>query len=962
MTDDKPAAAHEITENGNSDLHLEKAELTNIEQLGVQEKQDSPSSLETSACKPALEQSSVLDKSSNESTSSGDGDGSSASSDVISGTPQPVSRRQSFITLEMFDSAEHRSFSSSTFNNALEATGSTPLLAAQESTIASDASPKREPIVENKDDPKPKVEGTITRTKRSCRESLDAPETYSKIKKVKEDIKASSKLQPENTPGIKKSSLRHSKTELSEDKKSKQTQLEQDKNRQVSPAKHMEDTLLGEVKEAECKLGVQTQALDLNVIGGTTAENKQISDNIAEAKVELNLDSKENTPPEVAVSGDTIPTVVQMPQMSPNQKPLRRSLRRRSEITEGTTDNQEKENNQQKKDRCKDEEKLLSKKIPQSKEDAGHKQKSASEKTTDMQGTINGQENGMHGCSATEGVGSKDHCASRNFQEETSASSRKSEGHSASDMDDLPDSGPDVTGGKPKGLPRYHTRRTTQGLLASIENSESDSSETREEGTRRKRSGRWKTKCNSLESQEEESQNQELNSQEMVTEIQAPIAETTASMHPRVCPEVPLVSSDKNDSMLKDCSRLGGGVDSLLDSSGTEETAAKTLAKATSEPALKTRQATKMLDNAVSANSTSCVSEILGDDCTTVPSAFSSSEKPSEASDCLHKRSKRARRSRSCNCCSEKLQLENVSTEIAKADNPEPKLKEPRRLSSKAALALADIPAAQDSNSKESLNVEPCATSTPVSHVQDCTDLKDSSSGTELEKELLGENIPKDKLEKLGVKSECCQPVSEMLDCADWTKAASELPNTNSEEPITQYMHLGAEIESTALKKEGSHQNGPLEARTDVEMAIDQPEEAMISDSVANVIQNDAPKTEVDSVAEILESQDSENSKKASTEMPATLMASEMSALEQDDEAKENENVDSPLKLKELDAVSLATVSESPDGIQPRCIWSPSASPSTSILKRGIKRQQEEESPSPANKVLEAVFIIYRCL
>ncbi|KAJ6660833.1 hypothetical protein lerEdw1_017459 [Lerista edwardsae] len=955
VTNDKPGTAHEITENGNLDLPLEKAELTTMEQLGVKEEQSSRSSLETSACKPALEESSVLDKSGNESTPSGDGDSSSASSDVISGTPQPVSRRQSFTTLEKFDSAEHRSFSSSTFSNALGASGSTSLLAAQESMIASDASSKGEPIVENKDALKPKVEETITRTKRLCLESPDAPETYSKIKKAKEDIKASSKLQPENTPGIKKSSLRYSKTELSEDKKSKHTQLEQDKNRQVSPTKHSEDknTLLGEVKAAECKLGVQTQALD------TTAENKQILDNIAEAKVELNLDSKENTPPEVAASGDTISALGQTPPMSPNQKPLRRSLRRRSETTEGTTDSPDKENNQQKKDRRKDEEKLLPKKIPQSKEDAGHNQKSVSEKTTDVQGTVNRQENGMHGSSATEGVGSKDDCASRNLQEETSASSRKSEGHSASDMDDLPDSGPDTTGGKPKGLPRYHTRRTTQGLLASIENSESDSSETREEGTRRKSSRRRKNKCSSLDSQakeEEESQNQELNSQEIVTEIQATIAETTESVHPEVGPEVPLVSSDENDSMLKDCSGLGGSVGTLLDSSGAEETACQ----GTSEPALKTRQATKMLDkDSVSANSTSCVSEISGDgDYTTAPSTCSSSEKPSEASECLHKRSKRARRSRSCNCCGEKpfVQLEKASTEMPKADSPEPKLKEPRRLSGKAALALADVPAAQESNSEESLDVEPCATSTPVSHARDCVDLKDSSSGTESEKELLEEDISKDEPEKPRATSELCQPISEMLDGADWAKETSEPPVTNSEEPIAQCMHLEVKTEPAALKKEGIHQNGPLEASTSAEMAIDQPEETMISDPAADIIQNDAPKTEAASVAEILESQDSEMDEKASSETPATLMASETSALEQDDEAKENNNVDSPLKLKELDAVSLPKVDESPNGIQPRCIWSPSASPSNSILKRGIKRQQEEESPSPANKSRRVSF------
>ncbi|XP_066468052.1 telomere-associated protein RIF1 [Tiliqua scincoides] len=985
MTNGLSGAALEVTENSNLDLPVEKANLTSIEQLGVLEEQSPHSSLETSASKTALEESSVLDKSRNESISSGDGGGSSsASSDVISGTPQPISRRQSFITLETFDNSEHRSFSCSTFNNALGAPGCTLLLAAQESMMASDASYKGKPVVENKNDLKPKMEEAITRAKRSCLESIDSPETYSKVKKIKEDIRASSELQPESTLGLKKSSLRQNKTELSEDKKSKPTQLEQDKNMQVSPARRVEDTnvLLGEVKETECKLGIQSQALDLNVNGGTSAENKQIVGNVAETKVGPNLDSKENTPPQVAISGDTTSNVG--PQVSPNPKTLRRSLRRRSEATEETTDSRDKENNQQKKDRRKDEDKLLPKKILQSKEDAGHQQKSASEKTTDVQGITNRQANSMNGSSATEGIGSKDYCASRNRQEETNAS-RKSEANVTPDPDDLPDSGPDTTGEKPKGLPRYHTRRTTQGLLSSVENSESDSSETREEGTKRKRSGRGKSKSNTLENQaKEESQSQELNSQEIATEMQATIVETKESRHPKVCTEVTSVSSDGNAPTLGDCSGLEDSVDPLLDSPGTEKTPATTLAKSTSAPVLKTRQAIRMLDkDSVSVDSTSCVSETSGDDgWTTVPSAFSSFEKPSEISECLHKRSKRARKSRRCNCCGEQpfVQLEKVSTEIQKADSPEPKLKEHKRMSSKATRALSGITAAQDSNSEESLDAEPCATSTPVSRSQDCTDLRGSSSGTESEREL-PEDLPKVEFEKSCVKSESCKPVSEMLACAEWAKAISESPNTidsNSKESIAQDAHLEVETEPTDIKKEGIHQNGPLEARGDAEMAIDQREETQISEPVADIIQDDTQKTSVASVAEILECQDSEMGEEADAETSATPIATETSALEQDDEAKEipalgqddeaketpaleqddaakeSNCVDSPLTLK--DALSLAKVSESPNGIQPRCIWSSSASPSTSILKRGIKRQQEDDSLSPVNKSRRVSF------
>ncbi|XP_023694701.2 telomere-associated protein RIF1 [Paramormyrops kingsleyae] len=67
--------------------------------------------------------------------------------------------------------------------------------------------------------------------------------------------------------------------------------------------------------------------------------------------------------------------------------------------------------------------------------------------------------------------------------------------------------------------------------------------------------------------------------------------------------------------------------------------------------------------------------------------------------------------------------------------------------------------------------------------------------------------------------------------------------------------------------------------------------------------------------------------------------------------------VDSPPKQKYLDTVSgLVDVGHSPSSGKTRGVWSPSASPSTSILKKGQKRLQEEESPSPLPKSRRVSF------
>ncbi|XP_041700695.2 telomere-associated protein RIF1 isoform X1 [Coregonus clupeaformis] len=63
---------------------------------------------------------------------------------------------------------------------------------------------------------------------------------------------------------------------------------------------------------------------------------------------------------------------------------------------------------------------------------------------------------------------------------------------------------------------------------------------------------------------------------------------------------------------------------------------------------------------------------------------------------------------------------------------------------------------------------------------------------------------------------------------------------------------------------------------------------------------------------------------------------------------------DSPPKQKGLEAMMGLEVGQSPSRI--RGVWTPSASPSTSILKKGPKRPIEEESPSPFTKSRRVSF------
>ncbi|XP_061464785.1 telomere-associated protein RIF1 isoform X2 [Rhineura floridana] len=943
---------HEITERCKTNVLPENTNSTSTEQLTALGKQSlDPNCEESKTCAPKTVpgKTSVLDNSLNESTSNVSSC-SSASSDVISGTPQPVSRRQSFITLEKFNSSENRPFSPTTFNVS-GTSGSIPLLAKQESMNDLDDSFKAKPDVENNNTFKLKMEETITRPKRSCLEMLDALETYVKVKRTKEN-KATSKLQSESSLGIRRSSLRQNKTDLSEEKKSKITELHQDKNRLVSPADHAEDRqeLIGETQEAEYLLDLPPQVSELNVIGSTIIENKQVLDSAADTKAGANVDSKENTPPDVVVSVATVSNVSQSPQLSPNQKALRRSLRRKPETAEGTSDSQDKENSQQKKDGHKDGEKVPLKKTPQSKEAAAQKQKSVPEKVIAAQGTVK-KESSVHGSRTAEGAISKEIHASRTSQEETSIITEKSEG--SNDINNLQDSGPDTPGEKPKGVPRYHTRRASQGLLTSIETSESDSSETREEDTKRKRSGRWKNKGSSLGSQvKEELESQELHSQ-VATEIQTTSADNKDVMRSEEHMEIALVSivneRDKETFPLSECPGLKQDTDTSLcrDSSDTEGNAAKVLTHTISESALESRQETRVLDkDSDPCCNTSYLNEILENDASvTAVGASPSSEKPSEIPKCQHKRSKRTRKSKSCDCCGEKpsAQLEKSTTELKKGSSPELKLKEPKKIS-KVTMASC-IPAIAASHSADTPSIEPYAMNTPLPFTRD---FPDSHRGMASEGDLPGDDAPEDELKKSScVEGESDVPVTETLDCVDLAEATSEPSSidADSEKSIVQCLPLEVDTEPGAIKKGDNNQSGQPEGSTDVEMNVDKPEETKAHESIDSIVQNATDK--IVSITEVPEPQEQD----AESDIVGTSVESEISALVQ----KENIS-DSPLKLKELDAVSLAKINESPNGVQARCMWSPSASPSTSILKRGVKRQQEEDSPSPANKSRRVSF------
>ncbi|XP_069328828.1 telomere-associated protein RIF1 isoform X1 [Eulemur rufifrons] len=609
----------DITETCGMDEHLEKASFSNKECGSVDETSSKILSSNNDARKKALIPSK---KTSTECASSAESfvvSSSPVSNAAISGTPpQPTSRRQTFITLEKFDGSENRPFSPSPLNGM---SSTVTVKSNQENMIKTDIPPKAK-------------QREVTLSKSDSEKSSN---------------------------GTKRSGRRLGKAEQTGNKRSKLLmKSEQEKNTQesIEGMVTLENNPPGLLDQTECVSDNQVHLSESTVEYEDTKfkptiENAMLleTNTAEETNVKINLESKENTPPAV-IPSDQMVNEDSQAQITPNQKTLRRSTRRRSEIADSTTDSQDKENNHQKKERRKEEEKPLQKNPLHMKDDLLPKQKLISEQI--VQENLIEKGNSLH--EKTSGETSANAEIDQN-KRKPDPENVKSEGDGAQDI-------ADKSSEKPvRGRTRYLTRRASQGLLSSIENSESDSSEAKEEGSRKKRSGKWKSKSNDsvdIEDQEEKMVKQECIKAENQTHDYKASIEVDVDIKSQVCEK-----KDGNSTVILEDSASSDLLQISDDVANTCEEESKTSKCAeyffTSPPVpesnLRTRNASKRLHKQDSIDNYS-----VGESSKIETSDISLlSEKTLQTLECHHKRSRRVRRSKSCECCGEKSQLQEKS-------------------------------------------------------------------------------------------------------------------------------------------------------------------------------------------------------------------------------------------------------------------------------------------------------------
>uniref|UniRef100_A0A8C3TY95 Replication timing regulatory factor 1 n=1 Tax=Catharus ustulatus TaxID=91951 RepID=A0A8C3TY95_CATUS len=772
---------------------------------------------------------------------------SSTSSDIISGTPQPVSRRQSFITLEKFGSAESRPFSPAPLSSVLELPGTVPEAAPQENSSGSKASAKAEKSgEENKDTPK--CERRVTRRQ----SKMELQGNKSKLQGRSEESLASDSLEGSAELGS-----------------------------------AGEDALLS-----------QSQALPSSEPDSQKTEDAAPE---AENSQELDMDSKENTPPDSSSCSEQTPgDESQVPAASPHQKQLRRSARRRPETLE-SSGSQEREDGLPKRDRRKEEVK---------KEDGLPKRDKKKEEKED---------------------GSRDSAACKGLEEEGSRGGRRAED---SPKPEGEAQGSLSTAGQRVERPRYHTRRSSQGLLSSLENSEADSSEGKEESTKKKKAIKVKSKSNSLEGKLKEGQENEAKSPVEPSKGDAEVSTVPAAAEPAAAEPADPGGLESQEIPATAGEAVGSGSSEssgALQDTSVEQSKGDASMESLSSPCVSEQ------DGKAAEESKQEEKQSSPEDCAEAASDAEPSSVQSHV--CQSKRSKRVKKMKSCDCCFKKPKqqvTEEKLTELKKEEDPE--LEEAE---SSPAQTPEDV--CGHSDLEESLALAPCGMSTPMHTPKELNTFSLESQGMALEN-LEGSSVvvEEEKPENPeGSAAESTESMEEIKEPAEQKEQTEQvLPESVAEEPRESCLDSGDQGEEpAAAEKEEINENGQLEEVPE-ELSVDsKPEEKEMKEREGDQEVKEAETSAVETCVPDEEMKD--ESVKTEIKVPENV-------------ALANTSVDSPLKVEGGPQVQVA---ESPTSLQARCTWSPSASPSTSILKRGVKRSQEDDSLSPANKVFHGSWV-----
>ncbi|KAF5905874.1 telomere-associated protein RIF1, partial [Clarias magur] len=514
-----------------------------------------------------------------------------------------------------------------------------------------------------------------------------------------------------------------------------------------------------------------------------------------------------------------------------------------------------------------------------------------------------------------------------------SVNSECSEGNEISELQD-----------NSQGPGKYRTRRSSQALLASVENSESDGSDTRDRHRPKRAKG--------LKSSE-------VMPSTVVSE-NAPV--NILGKEDVVIPSIPMDTS-KNES---EACLVVGPLNEVqdIDKADDEDAEGQMIDGSDLKSAADEQQSDKeaiIQTNSDLKESLNAALEQRDVEKETLLSPLNSLQLPAkvelkapELRTCPHsKRGRGRRRSTNCNClqvgstsskeqCSNSQEVQDIkenkvllesSTLVSEAELNSITSVLPEKESEALQDGCPDVANVQSSPTLPNLAEAEVPTESPVEkHNQSVSEVSDVNESTALAEEHHKDNVVDGTEGKLK-EMEHNTFSSENTFGQEQTMEAPSAPDMSpSQSQPVQEKPFCKEQSESPVSQEEIVLNGEKSEMTEKE-------ELVLSEFDRNQEeQDDGEATQIDKDLQAETSQPCEAS-----EPPQT--------------AAVESGLDSPPKQKSSDSLCSNTeVRHSPSNSVTRGVWSPSASPSTSILKKGQKRQCEEDSPSPLIKSRRVSF------
>ncbi|XP_039611141.1 telomere-associated protein RIF1 isoform X2 [Polypterus senegalus] len=687
---------------------------------------------------------------------------------------------------------------------------------------------------------------------------------------------------------------------------------QQSRNREAGDLKADEKSETSDVIE-DCIPDTQSQPQE----GGPKDEQDRRKESQASAKMELSAESKENTPPEE--SGEDKGNR-ESQNLSSQSEPRRSSRQRNKPVRPGERPGERPAESSESQEK---EVKVKLKRGPKSKDEkmADRTILSDGEPARDLQGSSLSQED----------LGVKSDLSLTKEERVTKSSVTSAPPAPAVNAD--PSHEADGNKGAPKDRVRYVTRRSSQGLLSSIENSESDSSEPLEDGEKLKRPGRGRKPKKGAKLVADLKTSSDKS--KVVSDVSSPVIPPSTG---GTSEQDAQKSEEKENSKVdigSDSKPPGAELSELKDASQTSSVPSAPAAcnnktysvhRALSEPSKRASQ-TFTIASDLSAMLDSMAAEPTASEYTSV---FLSSAKSTPVHVCTHSRRGRGRkRSRVCNCSldadvSQQHKVlcggsasENVTQELKMCHGDKPEL-------SSIGSQFEDSELVEPNAMSTPLhaNKEPAFFSTlayPVSSDDDKKTLTENeSSGGDVHQTVVGVS---DFSNNVTVQQKTDNEVQgdEGLKTLESVGAQEEFSMGESERqpPLQDLMPPQPQETSPGTEEEDHH----------LPESVTEDELTQATHLEGLVVKENVSPVDAEPAADTLEPEDP---------MPGPTM------LGSPQQAK------APLGDHMMD--------HSPSGAKPKGAWSPTASPSTSILKKGLKRSLEDDSPSPLTKTRRVSF------